>query len=71
MFYLIFNIFRNIRIEFLQLNYNLRKKIINRGLSDFYGDDENDIFIEDDDQKQEGSINEEINNTTGDKLNNE
>ena len=49
-----------LELNFCNLNYNLRITIIERGLLDSYGDNENDLFIEDNDQKQEESTNEDI-----------
>ena len=57
-----------LELNFCNLNYNLRITIIERGLLDSYGDNENDLFIEDNDQKQEENINEDIKNITGNEL---
>jgi len=60
--------FEILELNFCNLNYYLKKAIIERGLLDFYGDDENEILIEDDDQNQEENIRENINNITGNEL---
>jgi len=59
-----------LQLNFCNLNYNLRNAIIERGLQDFYGDDEEyDIFNEDNDQKQEENMKESINNIANIELN--
>ena len=57
-----------LELNFCNLNYNLRKSIIERGLLDIYGDDENDIFVEDNGQKQEKNKNEDVNSVAGSEL---
>jgi hypothetical protein len=59
-----------LELNFCNLNFNLRKSIIDRGLLDVYGDDdENDFFNEENEQNQEENKNEDINNVPARELN--
>ena len=59
-----------LELNFCNLNYNLREAITERGLLDIYGDDEIDIFNEDNDENQEENKSEDINSITGSELSN-
>jgi len=55
-------------MNFCNLNYNLKKAIIKRGLLDSNRDDKNGLFNELDEQKEEENINEDIKNIIGNDL---
>ena len=57
-----------LELNFCNLNYNLREAITERGLLDIYGDDEIDIFNEDNDENQEENKSEDINSIAGSEL---
>lgn len=63
-----------LELNFCDLNYNIRNNIIERSLLDFYGDNESEFFNEEDNeeesQKKDGSINEDINNISSSELSN-